>query len=119
MEHLDILIKDKINKENKEYKKIKELHDLKIEAYKNLELDNYRDREELISKLYILFNDIKKVVEYMNKNGFRIESAVGRGRVIKIRIEHIKDILRNLKNEDKNKYKRLARIQYKANGGLI
>lgn len=119
MEDLDVLIEQRINKENKEYKKIKELHDLKIKVYRNLDIDSYIDQEELISKLYILFNDIKKVVAYMNKNGFRMESTVGRGRIVKIRIEHIKDNLRNIKKEDKNKYKKLARIQYKANGGLI
>ena len=111
------ILSGRVAKEVEKYEKIKVKHEFKMRVYKSLDIEVYGDEEEYISKLYILFNNIKKVADYMNKKGDRVQKEDSNP--IKIRPEYLNKILRGLKDDEENKYKRLARIQYKANGGVI
>ncbi|MGL5803813.1 MAG: hypothetical protein ACRCX7_14760 [Cetobacterium sp.] len=115
---MDKLLVERAEKETKSYEKIKAMYEFKMRVYESLDINVYEDNEEYVSKLYILFNNIKKVADYMNEKGDRIQNE-GSDQLIKIRPEYLNKILRGLGDDERNEYKRLARIQYKANGGVI
>ena len=105
---------ERLEKEKERYEAIKEMHELKRKVYEKLDIDVHADVEEYVCKLYIYLNSVAKVTKYMVDKGIRMKSLTTKNE-IKVTTTHITEILRGLKDDEQNEYKRLARIQYKEN----
>lgn len=116
--NLEILREKRREKLNKKYKNTIEKYTRYSEILEEIELVNEEDLEVLVCKIYILTDNISITTRILNENGYRILSS--KGKKIKIRADTIKKILRNINyKEENNKYKKVAKEQYKDNGGLI
>ena len=109
----------RIKQIDKKYKPIIEKYNTYIEVLESMELDSDESIELSVSKAYILTNKTQDTVEIIRELGYTKPSTYNKTGVKKIILNDVMDILRDIPKYDENKYKRLAREQYKANGGII
>ncbi|MGL5803814.1 MAG: hypothetical protein ACRCX7_14765 [Cetobacterium sp.] len=105
---------ERLKQEMERYEYIKRICELKSSVYKKLDIEVYEDIEEYACKLYIFFNSIAKVTRYMVDKGIKIQSLTTK-KEVKVSAKHIMKILREIEEDERNEYKRLARIQYEEN----
>ena len=115
------MYKDKIERLkaiDKKYKPVINLYNKKVEVISSIEIDNKEEFELSACKIYLILNDIKKTVKQLKELGYTIKT-IHRKEPRKVRIEDVMEVLRSGECSEIDKYKSLARIQYKENGGII
>lgn len=86
---------------------------------KSIEFNDDDDLESVTCKIYLITNSIGQTVKSLNLSNYRKHSIYTKNLERKIRRQDVMKILRNIDIKEKDKYKRLAREQYKDNGGLL
>ena len=102
----------------KKYKPIIDKYNRFIEVIETIEIRATESLEDSIVKLYLITNNIGETMRTLNKMGYRKDSITIKEER-KITRQDIMKELREIDRKDKNKYRNLAREQYKDNGGLI
>ena len=103
---------------DKKYKPMINLYNKKVEVISSIEIDNKEEFELSACKIYLLLNHISKTKDKLNELGYR-KQAIYRRDPRKINLDDVMKVLRNIDKDEMDKYKSLAWIQYKENGGLI